>query len=125
MSSPISRDYADLHARQEVKHLRQLTFQRFKGIDREATLRDKALTVAHADMNRRLEGMNQFREELTRNTSLYITKEEYSTNHAALEARLDQVNLVIEQRLRALERLVYIGIGMAIIINGLAMFLKK
>src|SRR5579863_4897211 len=115
MSSPISRDYADLHARQEVIHLRALIFQRFKGMDRETRLRDKALQVAHMDMDRRLEGMNQFREELTRNTLQYINKDEYSANHQALELRIEQINTSNEQRLRALERLVYIGVGAAII----------
>jgi hypothetical protein len=126
MPGAIESAYIDLHARQQVIHLRALIFQRFKGMDRETRLRDKALQVAHMDMDRRLEGMNQFREELTRNTLQYINKDEYSANHQALELRIEQINTSNEQRLRALERLVYIGVGAAIIINGVAMyFLRK
>ena len=46
--------------------------------------RDRALTVALATMDVRLEGMNEIRNSLRDQSALFVTRDEYVTAHAAV-----------------------------------------
>jgi hypothetical protein len=90
---------------------RELVFARFKAIDRETRLREKAIEVARAEMNRRLDQMNEFREQLKDQERTYVTKVEFSPSYQQ-----------VEKRIASLERLVYIGFGAALIVNALLVY---
>jgi hypothetical protein len=47
---------------------------------------EKALSLAHAALERRLESMNEFREQIAQRDALYLTKAEYNSRLSQLEA---------------------------------------
>jgi hypothetical protein len=65
---------------------------------------EKNLDRALASMDRRLEGMNEFRSSLTDITSNAVSREEYNSAHKALDEKYDS-------RTRALERMTYMAMG--------------
>lgn len=65
-----------------------------------------ALVKAEALMNERLKGMNEFRNALSDQTSAYLTRAEYESNHKLIEAKLD-----------TMQRMVYVGAGMLIVLQ--------
>jgi len=99
---------------QQIEHLRELIVQRFDSMDRETQLRAEALDVARRDMNRRLDQMNEFREQLARQEMTYLRKDEYDSAHSSMEKRIS-----------SLERLVYVGVGAALIINALLVYFLR
>jgi hypothetical protein len=46
--------------------------------------RDRALTVAMATMDTRLDGMNEFRNTLRDQSAQFVTRDEYLTGHSAV-----------------------------------------
>ncbi len=52
--------------------------------DEKFSARDRALTVALATMDVRLDGMNEIRDALRDQTALFVTREEYLTAHATV-----------------------------------------
>jgi hypothetical protein len=51
----------------------------------------EATDVARREMNRRLDGMNELREQLNRQEATYLTKTDYSARHEGLVAKIDEV----------------------------------
>jgi hypothetical protein len=88
-------------------------------------LRDQALQEAKRDMDRRLEGMNEFRAEIERVQATFLRRDEYTISHTGLEKRLNDSEDASDKRMRALERLVWIGVGIALVINLMAGYLWK
>jgi glucose-6-phosphate isomerase len=101
----------------ELASLREVLTVRFNALDRENLLRAEAVKTANTEMNRRLEGMNEFRSELQRNALTYLTRSEYNFHHADLEKRLEDFADTSDKRFRSIERLVYVGMGAAFVIN--------
>src|ERR1700730_627887 len=52
--------------------------------EEKITARDRALTVAMATMDVRLDGMNEFRNTLRDQAAQFVTRDEYLTGHAAV-----------------------------------------
>ena len=66
----------------------------------------RALKKASLEIDRRLEGMNEFREQLNKQASTFITRDEY------------QLSLkLVEQKITNLSRILYIGIGIFIVLE--------
>ncbi len=61
---------------------------RWRSHEREHVLGDKALALAAGDVNRRLEAMNELREQITSERGLYLTRETYDDKHNSLEQRI-------------------------------------
>jgi hypothetical protein len=61
---------------------------------------EQALGKASKEMNRRLEGMNAFRQQLEEQEKTYIPREEYMARHELLDSKV-----------QSLSKLVYIGLG--------------
>jgi hypothetical protein len=57
---------------------------------------DKARDIAGADINRRLEGMNELRTQINSERGLYLSREVFDREHAQLSREMDT-------RLKALE----------------------
>jgi len=49
---------------------------------------EKGISVAHKEMERRLEGMNEFREQLRNQAALFVTRTESEAKMGSLEDRL-------------------------------------
>jgi hypothetical protein len=94
--------------------LRELIEQRFDSLDRESVLRQEALTMATTTLNQRLDGMNEFREQLRQQEITYLRKAEFQPAHDGLSDRIS-----------SLERLMYIGAGAAMIVNAVFLYFMK
>jgi hypothetical protein len=66
----------------------------------------EALEKAEKEMNRRLEGMNEFREQLDRQTREFIKRDEYMLSEK-----------LINQKIDTLSKIVYIGVGVIIVLE--------
>ena len=66
----------------------------------------EAMVEAKKEMDRRLEGMNEFRAQLTEQTRTFIRRDEYQLSEK-----------LINQKYDTLSKIVYIGVGMLIILE--------
>jgi len=62
-------------------------------INEKFTARDLALTVALATLNKRLDGMNEFRDALKDQGNTFMPRVEYSSGHDSLVRSVDQLRL--------------------------------
>lgn len=74
--------------------------------DAHAIYTEKALTKAEQMMNVRLDGMNEFREQIKDQTSTFVTTSVYSATNRAFSDKLD-----------VMQRMMYIGVGMLIVLQ--------
>ena len=74
---------------------------------------EKLTGKTEQELNRRLEGMNEFRSALKDQNSTFLTRLEYDSKHALLE-----------QKIEVVQKLVYIGLGIAIVIEIALRFIK-
>ena len=54
---------------------------------------EKARSQAFLSMDKRLEGMNEFRAQLKDQTQLYLTRGEYEGKHEALDAKIHTLEI--------------------------------
>jgi len=92
--------------------------------EREHALLEESRIESRDEMKRRLNSMNEFREQLERAESAFVSRQEWNSAHEALIARIDATNTVADTRFRSLERLVYIGVGASGIIGMAIHFIK-
>jgi hypothetical protein len=52
---------------------------------------EKAVLLARDDMNRRLEGMNEFRQQLEKQTATFVDKSYYDVEHRSLREELNRL----------------------------------
>jgi SMC interacting uncharacterized protein involved in chromosome segregation len=57
-----------------------------------------AREIAVKDMERRLEGMNEFREQLNRQTQTFVTRETFEINHKELCKKLEELKEEVQRR---------------------------
>jgi hypothetical protein len=66
---------------------------RFKYLEKTITLQslsdEKAVSVARKEMDRRLDGMNEFREQLQSQATTFIEKKYYDMEHKLLRSEID------------------------------------
>ena len=72
----------------------------------------KALEVADKDLQRRLEGMNEFRAQLTTQAANFITRDLHDRELELIKAKLDNNT-----------KLLYIGLGIVTAIQVIAKFI--
>ena len=75
---------------------------------------EKSTNLAKEDMERRLEGMNEFRTQLKDQTATFINRGEYDTKHQLL---LDSLN--------NLSKIIYMGLGGVLVLEFLFKFFVK
>ena len=90
--------------------LRTYFDDKFADLEKRLAMRDelteKAIAVAERDLSRRLEGMNEFRSQLTSQAANFIDREEFEIHMAR-----------IEDKISALSKIVYIGIGVMLVLQ--------
>lgn len=74
----------------------------------------RAVSNAKLEMDRRLAGMNEFREQLNKQSHTFLTRNEYDAKHQLVVQKVDM-----------LSKLVYIGIGMVLILEVVFRFIIK
>lgn len=97
------REYID----REIKHLEE----KYLIINKKNSI---ALDKAEKGMERRLEGMNEFREQLEKQTRSFVTRGEYDINKK-----------YIEQKVSTNSKLIYIGVGIVFVLEILFRFIVK
>ena len=79
-------------------------------------LNQVALDKASAELNARLEHMNEFRQQLQRQEGTFLTKENYDVKHTLLEREIASLKETrAELRGRATQQSVYIAYLLALI----------
>ena len=74
----------------------------------------QATELARESMEKRLDGMNEFRDTLKDQAGKFITRQEYEDKHKSLEDRQDRT-----------ERLVWVGVGIVATVEILLRFFIK
>ena len=87
------------------------THEKWEALDRQQLLRERALQIAEAGMNRRLEGMNEFRKALEDSEKKYITRTEWDAGHSKLTDTVRDLDRAVDRRLRTLERTIWMATG--------------
>ena len=84
---------------------REYVDAKIKSAERESEARvlgiEKAYDIARISMDKRLEGMNEFRGALKDQTGLMIRREEFDIQHAALKVELGTKQHYIEEELKS------------------------
>ena len=70
----------------------KLLEEQTKRIDTRFDSLDKALTLSHEEMERRLQGLNQLREEVMSDRSQFALRERCEARHKDLQSWQDSVN---------------------------------
>jgi len=83
-----------------IKTLKKYFEQRFDAMDH-------ARKLARKLMNKRLDGINEIREQLDRQVITFVSKEELK---------------LVERDIKSLSRLVYIGLGVWLLLQPIIMF---
>lgn len=78
-----------------------------KHIDLQFKTNAKALKLSRKLMNRRLDGMNEIREQLDRQITTFVNKDELK---------------LTQQEIKSLSKLVYIGLGVWLLLQPVIMF---
>jgi len=86
---------------------------------------EKGISKAEEDLNKRLEGMNEFRESLKDAQSTFLTKTEYESKHRLLEEKLDANQQIIQMKLDSLQKIVYITVGTLAVLELMLRFLIR
>ena len=79
MSPRIIKDYAKVELREYIESL--------------ISAQKEATKVAKDEMNRRLEGMNEFREQLRTQASTFLTRERFDVEHELLKEKIEELLL--------------------------------
>ena len=65
---------------------------------------DKAVGKAEMAVEKRLEGMNEFRQQMADQQKTYITRNEYDLNHKALEIKMEVFDKTISDKMEAVNK---------------------
>jgi hypothetical protein len=114
----------------------RLQEQHYRAHETEHTMLIEAIELARLGMDRRLDGMNAFRQQLERAEQQFVPRGEWETKYDALskawetkhDALSKETNIRFESssvRVQALERLLWIASGMWLIISAVAMYIVK
>jgi hypothetical protein len=71
--------------------------ERCRIIDQRFAEQDRALQLSRDELERRLEGLNQLRQDVVKDRSEYVTRDVYELNHKVLESRINSVEDAIAQ----------------------------
>ena len=97
---------------EELISLKEYFDTKFAELEKQLALRDrlteKALVKADETLNLRLEGMNEFRAELTKQAQTFVKENEFRLHIEKLETKIG-----------ILTKIVYIGIGILLVLQVL------
>ena len=86
-----------MSSRSDSVSLKEFFNHRFDELEQRLDIRQKSnensLDIASDELNRRLEGMNEFRKSLTDQTNTFLTREIWDREHRNLSEKIDQITL--------------------------------
>lgn len=88
--------------------------------DRMHEAENTSAIVAHSDMERRLEAMNELREEVLTDRAKYLLREVYDARHKELEVRNETGEKELRKDLDDLKRRFAILVGVSLVLVPLA-----
>jgi len=113
ISIPV-RTYID----NEVRHLSNK-------IDIRTELNKLALEKAESEMNYRLEGMNEFRAQLTDQTATFVKKENIDILIKSIDEKVDSNFTSTDKKINGTNKILYIGIGIMLVLQVLSIWVFK
>jgi hypothetical protein len=84
-----------------------------KRLELHDKLAERAITKAEENLALRLDGMNEFRAQLTAQAATFVTREEFGVHMKN-----------VEEKIVLLTKMIYIGIGILVTIQVLWRFIK-
>jgi len=108
----------------DTVHERELREQWQAAHERIHEMEQEAVMLARKDVDRRLEEMNQFREQIGRERGEFMRRDVYDQQHNTLREALDVRLKVLETSKSNLEgRLWMVGAGVSAVVVGINLFL--
>ena len=95
------RDYVDTRINELARTLDYRMSALSTSIDERFTAMIRAVDKAEASMNARLEGMNEFRDQLKDQTGTFATRAQQDQNGIAIYTRMDDLRTQMETAIRA------------------------
>jgi hypothetical protein len=89
-----------------------------KKVDLVTKHQEEALRLARKEMERRLKGMNEFRDQLEKQAHLFAVKSEETLKHTIIEDRIRAVERKLDVRLGAVkwsDHIITVLIGIAVV----------
>jgi hypothetical protein len=116
----------------EIRHLRDL-LEAHKELDNLRHAEEqKSLAAAEVNLDRRLDTMNQFREQLTAERGHYVNRELHDKMESTVMSKIDKIDFDMDGRLKILEtyaanvqgRIWAMGAGITIIVTGVGAIIQ-
>ncbi len=73
-------------------------------VDKAFEQNQRAIDKAEEAVEKRLEAMNEFRDQLTNERSNYVSAESYRQQHGSLEAKIEALDKTLRERLTTIEQ---------------------
>lgn len=83
LSVPV-REYIDREIKREIQHEREMAAERQRYSEREFVTIEEARRLAKVEQDRRLESMNEFREQLNSQAATFVTRDMMAAESAAI-----------------------------------------
>ena len=102
---------------------------KFKELGKQLALRDsltdKALIKAEESLNMRLEGMNEFRAQLTKQATEFVTHIEFNKSLEKINTEFNGYIEKLETKIDMLMKIAYVGIGIMLVLQIVWKFVLK
>ena len=81
--------------REDVRILEEKVVQLAEHIESHIVYSERAVDKAEEAMTKRLEGMNEFRSQLTDQSKMFMTIDTYDVNHKLLESKIEALQKIV------------------------------
>ena len=98
----------------QLHALEEQVAQLAEKVENHCLYSDKSIEKAEASVNKRLESMNEFREQLREQSKTFLTLDVYNANHRLLESKIE-----------SLQRFMYIITGGLVVLQVLIGVIEK
>jgi uncharacterized protein YydD (DUF2326 family) len=103
MTEPIPlREYLERALTDYIRYHEALHADHSLAHGREHMMYQEAIQKAEEAMTARLEGMNEFRQQLTAERALYVTRDQIDARDKALDAQLEHLQAAMTESMRQL-----------------------
>ncbi len=82
----------------DQERLEAILGERFERINDRFTAMDESIKVAATEMNRRLEGMNEFRAQINSAETKFMTRQEWDSAHRLLESQVRALETRLDRK---------------------------
>jgi len=79
----------------QLHALEEQVAQLAEKVENHCLYSDKSIEKAESSVNKRLESMNEFREQLREQSKTFLTMDVYNANHKLLEAKIEAIQKIV------------------------------